>query len=223
MDWRNVLVDNTRWLAALCCAAVLPACPPDSGPTREKSAAYFGLVDGRDLTFQVENSAGGNPTTARIAITTDSSFADYLGFRTEERNAGNIITETMVWASEVEDMRLVRQGDCLPNCTDFVNPVVMLKNPVVANQSYETETATRVTANSVTSEGPRERHVLTVGAESNVPTPAGTFRAYPLTWRRFVGGSTTSEDRTYYFAPDKGFIRLDRGTLQYKVQTGVAP
>jgi hypothetical protein len=203
--------------------AAAAACTGDTGPTREKSAVYFGMTEGRELTYQVENTAGGNPTSARILIAKDSSFADYLGFKTEERNAGNIITETLVWASEAEDLRLVRLGDCLPNCTDFSNPVVMVKNPVVANQSYETETATRVTAVGSTSEGPRERHTVTVGAQSNVVTPAGTFQGYPVLWRRFVGGSATSEDRTYYFTPDKGFIRLDRATFQYKLQSGVAP
>jgi hypothetical protein len=212
-----------RFLGWLVLLVTTGACTPPQGPTPEKTASYLGLSDGREMTYQVNDSATGTPTTARINISRDSSFADYLSFKTDERDGGGFPSETITYGTTAEDMRLLRLGDCLPSCTDFTSPPVLIRNPVVANQSYESVSGTRVQGTGSPSEGPSERHVITVGAESNLVTPSGTFRAYPVSWRRFVGGSTTSEDRTFYFAPDKGMVGMDRATKQYRVQGGVSP
>ena len=212
-----------RLMGCLVVVLATGACPPPEGPTPEKTASYLGLVDGRELTYQVTNSAGGTPTTSRIKTVKDSSFADYLSFRGDEFNGGGFFTESITYGTTAEDMRLLRIGDCNPNCTDFLSAPVLIKNPVSENQTYESVSATRVQSNSGTSEGPSERHSITIGAQSNLVTPTGTFKAYPVSWRRFVGGSSTSEDRTFYFAPDKGMVGIDRSTFQYRVTGGVSP
>jgi hypothetical protein len=183
----------------------------------------MGLEDGRELTYQVVSSAGGTPTTARIKISKDNSFADYLSYKEEEFNGGGFIAETITYGVTAEDLRVLRLGDCLPNCTDFNSPPVIIKNPLVENTSYESVGVTRVTNSSGTSQGPSERHVVTVGGKVNWDTPAGTFQAYPISWRRFIGGAATSDDRTFYFAPDKGLVGIQKSTFTYKVQGGVSP
>ncbi|MBI5497954.1 MAG: hypothetical protein HY904_23325 [Deltaproteobacteria bacterium] len=205
------------------------ACPPPPAVTPEDAAHFFGLEPGRSLVYAV--TGGPIPTTAHIDLVRNDSFADYLGFSATERNAGNIIQEVLLYGAEAENLRLTRVGDCLPNCTTYANPPILLKvtgdDPetleLVENTTYTTETATQVTTSGGTAEGPRERHEITVSARVNTVTPAGTFSAYPVAWRKFVVGQSGSEDRLLYFAPQRGFIRLDRGSLRYEVQGGVSP
>lgn len=197
------------------------ACTGPKDPTREEAAAYFGLAAGRKLTFDV--TVGAVTTTATMEYSPNSSFADRLAFSQEERNAGNIIVDTLVWAAEIEELRLLRRGDCLPNCTDYLTPPLILTKPLQPNATYESEVRTSVSDASGRNEGPQERHQVTVGAEVALPTGAGTFKAYPVTWRRFVSGNSTSVDVQFYFAPDRGIVQWQKNGNTYVLNSGVSP
>lgn len=211
-----------RRLLALTLVA-LAACTGAKTPSKEDAAAYYGLQDGRELTFDV--TAMGLPnTTAKHIFHKNESFADELGFSREQRNQGNLIEETLVFASRLEEMVLMRDGDCLPNCTDYGTPPVIFKNPTDPNTNWSTESVTTIRSASGNASG-KELHEIQVGAEFDVTTAAGTFKAMQLTWRTLFPDDSTKMPitRVLYFAPSKGVVQFQRDTRTYKLNTGVSP
>lgn len=214
---------GTLWGCVVVGVVTLGACTGSDDPTREKSAVYFGLADGKTLSFDV--TGGPTATTASFNYKSNTSFADRLGFTQEERNGANVVraAETLVFGVELENLVLLRAGDCLPNCTDYLNPPKLLDNPLVANSSFESETQVILRTATGQMDGGRERHSITVGAEVALPTPAGTFKAFNIVWRIFPSGGGPSVDTSFYFAPDKGFVQWQKAGLTYKAKSGVSP
>lgn len=202
-------------------ALSITACPLLDEPTKEEAAEYFGLKDGRELSFEVTD--GTARTTAKHQFHKSKAFADVLAMDREERNSANILVETLVFEAALEEMRLLREGDCVPRCKEYASPPLVLKKPIPSNASFETYTAVKIINNGNTTDGPGERHQITIGSEMDVPTPGGTFRAYLVSWRVFTDGQTGSVDREMYFAPDKGFIQLRQGSATYRLTSGVSP
>lgn len=200
------------------------ACTTTSGdPTREDTARYFGLEDGRTVTYQVDN--GGVMETRTFTYKKNNSFADRLAYTMEERTqAGTIPTDgTLVFGAELFEILVVRSGDCLPNCTDYLNPPKVMDNPIQPNGSLETVTNTRVNTGAGSAPGPQERHTFTTGGEAQLTTPAGTFKVLQVVWRIFPEGGGPSVDTQFYFAPNKGIIQWQKGNRVYKVSSGISP
>jgi len=213
-----------RWFAVCVLCA---ACTGDTTPAREKTAAYFGLKDAFTLVYDVEQT-GGTPTTASHIYRKNESFADELAFSREQRNAANFIEETVILAARDEDLRLMRVGDCLESCTDFAAPPVLMNNPVDPNTSVTSVTATTTrsfTGGMTTTTAGKEQHSVIVGAEKDVNTAAGTFRALEVAWTVSYPDepARASVVRTFFFAPNKGIVQFSQGGKTYKLNNGITP
>ncbi|MEW5848476.1 MAG: hypothetical protein AB2A00_06660 [Myxococcota bacterium] len=210
------------------CAVLAPLvlmgveCAPENADSPQKAAEFYGLVDGQTLTYDVTSTTGGSPTTSTHSFKASQSFADKVAYQREERNQANAIVETVFFESTIEAMRLLRVGDCLPNCTDYDNPPRILERQVKANTNYSSESSTTDVVNGQRTPGKKERHEITVGDENNVVTAAGTFKAFKILWSIFPEGGQRI-DRELYFAPNKGFVQFTVGTNTYKLKSGVTP
>lgn len=206
------------WLCAVLAPVGCTIIPED--PTKEDAAAYFGLAAGRELVFEVQD--GTTTTSAKHAFAANETFAGRLAFSRVERNAANIVVGTEVLEADLEQMRLLRTGDCVPDCTDYATPPVLLTKPIDPGATVETQTDTTVTSRTGTAAGPRQRHSVTFSDLADVATPAGTFKAHPVLWKVLVDGQATAT-RELYFAPDRGFVQIKQGSATYKLKSGVSP
>ena len=71
----------------------------------------------------------------------------------------------------------------------------------------------------------KEIHDIQVGAEFDVTTAAGTFKAMQLSWtiRYPDDAAKMTSTKVLFFAPSKGIIQFQRDTRTYKLNSGVTP
>jgi len=202
--------------------------PEDPGPDAAEVAAAFGLVDGRELDYEV---TGGSATSEEHLWQRSSSYADRWVFSRTEYNQGfqrmdadgtaAVYNFEATWSDENRqgDVRMLARGDCLPRCGDYDPPVVIAHYPLKSSDRVETESVLHMKDNGASSDI-SERHVYIVGSEGNLDTPAGSFKVFEIAWQRFVDGGDM-QSATIYLSPELGIVgmeRFDAASLRLKEQ-----
>lgn len=201
----------TLSLLAISCA------PEDPGPDAAEVAAAFGLVDGREMDYEVSS---GSATSEEHIWQRSSSYADRMVFTRTENNQGfqrmdddntaAVYNLEATWSDDERQgaLQMLSRGDCLPRCGDYDPPVVIAHYPLQSSERIETDSTLHMSDNGTTRDI-QERHVYIVGSEGNLDTPAGSFKVFEIAWQRFVDGGDM-QSATIYLSPDHGIVGMER-------------
>jgi len=198
-------------LAAWVALWPLSACPePEPEPTPELVAASFGLVE-QTLRYQVspDGVVPEEHTYAKSSSYAGRRVIDRVetanGFTRTEADGATARTSFEATAAAVQ---MLARGDCLPVCVDYDPPVRLATYPWTVGDKQEIETTATTSGGDAPGER-AERHVLTVGSQGTLSTPAGDFEIFEIAWQRTVAGGEL-ESAVLYLAPDVGLVGIDR-------------
>ncbi len=195
------------------------SCGPDTPPPDASDvAAAFGMVDGREMDYEV---TGGSASSEEHMWQRSSSYADRVVYTRTENNQGfqrmdadgsaAVYDIEATWNAEKRQgaIQLLSRGDCLPRCGDYDPPVVIAHYPLDSGDRVETDSTLHMHDTNNGDSDISERHVYVVGSEGNMDTPAGSFKVFEIAWQRFVDGGDM-QSATIYISPDHGIVGMER-------------
>lgn len=194
---------------ALALAAGLSACPAQDVITPDDGAAHLGLVSGSTRTYASTSGAtethtlSGSDILLADAITV-AQVARENGFAKEERS--------LTFGISLEQASLVRFFSCLNVCAVPSQAIPFLAWPLEENARTEGEATVTESENGAVIETRTERHTTTVGAQSDITVPAGTFPAFVISWSKTIinaQGEEDTETAVLHWVPDTGLVKHD--------------
>lgn len=191
--------------------------PPKEEPTAKDALAYFGIADGKELSF---TGAGG--LTETHTYEKNNTFAEREAYDRLVRRGGFAEDDSIFTVeATLEGLQIVRFYECLNLCGEPSEPVKMLPWPVEGGEATETDLTVAVTRNNVDEGTREERHRFQVGsAAEEVTVPAGTFEGFTVLWARTIDGETTSSQ--FVFVPDVGVV-VSEGFDGMRFELAAAP
>jgi hypothetical protein len=188
--------------AVLAVAAPLAtsACQPPDVPTPEDAAAYLGLAAGSVVAFDAAGSE------AALEVKQSSVLRDgALVFDLISKQQGFIQDDrTFTVAVAVEDVSIVRFGDCIQRCGTPTADIPFVTVPFDTGDSAVTEVDVTTVANGAEESVLAEKHTVLVGDEVETTVPAGDFSGFTVSWTRDRDGDAQTSLLT--FAPDVGIV-----------------
>lgn len=205
------------FLSLLLAALQIACAPEDTGPEASDVAAYFGMVDGRQLDYAVTMGSAASeehfwqrsPSYAERWVFTRTEYNQ--GFqRMDDDGTAAVYDFEALYDPEAKQgtMQMLARGDCLPRCGDYDPPVVIAHYPLAGGDRIETTSTLNMMENGNSSQI-KERHVFVVGGEGKLDTPAGSYPVFEIAWQRFIDDGEMSS-ATLYLSPDLGPVGVDR-------------